>query len=68
MPVLLIWGDRDSFVPRRDQHALQAGFPDARLEVYAEVGHAVHWEDPARVAADVLTFLGLAATATARES
>lgn len=53
MPVLLVWGERDAFVPRRDQDALCAVFPDARLEVYAGTGHALHWEDPARVAADL---------------
>ena len=58
MPVLLVWGERDSFVPRRDQDLLRSAFPDARLEVYAATGHAVHWEDPARVARHLLAFLG----------
>jgi non-heme chloroperoxidase len=57
MPVLLIWGEHDAFVARRDQDALCAAFPDARLHGYAATGHAVHWEDPARVAADLLAFV-----------
>jgi non-heme chloroperoxidase len=58
MPVLLVWGEQDTFVPRRDQDALRAAFPDARLEAYPATGHAVHWEDPARVAADLRAFIG----------
>ena len=52
-PTLLLWGERDAFVPRSDQDALLAAIPAAQLEVYRDIGHAVHWEAPARVAADV---------------
>lgn len=57
LPVLLVWGERDSFVPRRDQDALAAAFPDARLQAYAATGHAVHWEDPRRMASDLVNFV-----------
>jgi len=57
-PSLLIWGDRDGFVDRRDQLALASAIPDARLLVYEGVGHLVLWERPERVAADVADFLG----------
>lgn len=57
MPVLLVWGENDTFVPRRDQDALCGAFPDAHLKAYAATGHAVHWEDPARVAADLRAFV-----------
>jgi pimeloyl-ACP methyl ester carboxylesterase len=30
--------------------------PDARLEVYEGVGHALHWEQPRRFEADVAAF------------
>jgi pimeloyl-ACP methyl ester carboxylesterase len=56
-PTLLIWGDRDAFVPQADQYRLLATLPDARLAVYRGFGHAVHWEDPARVADEIATFL-----------
>jgi pimeloyl-ACP methyl ester carboxylesterase len=54
---LLLWGDRDAFFARNVQESLVRGLPQARLRTYAGVGHAVHWEVPARVAADIATFL-----------
>jgi len=41
-------------VPRAEQDRLLATLPFARLEVYEDTGHAVHWEQPARVVADLL--------------
>jgi non-heme chloroperoxidase len=56
-PTLLIWGERDAFVPRADQDALMAEIRGARrLVVHAGGGHAVHWEDPARVAGEIAAF------------
>ena len=52
-PTLALWGERDNFVPRRDQDALLAAMPRAELAIYRGIGHAVHWEAPARVAADI---------------
>jgi len=54
---LIIWGDQDAFCPRADQDALLARIPDSRLTVYAGAGHALHWEEPARYAADVAAFV-----------
>ena len=56
VPTLIIWGDQDAFCPRADQDALLAAIPDVRLTVYAGAGHALHWEEPARYAADVAAF------------
>jgi pimeloyl-ACP methyl ester carboxylesterase len=55
-PTLILWGDKDAIAPREDQEVLAAAIPDARLEVYAGAGHAPHWEEPARVAADIASF------------
>ena len=41
-------------LPRSDGEALAAAIPDCRLVTYAGTGHMVHWEDPERVAADVV--------------
>ncbi len=57
VPILLVWGTKDDAALRGDQEALCAACPEARLEVHVGAGHAVHWEDPARVAADVLSFI-----------
>jgi pimeloyl-ACP methyl ester carboxylesterase len=55
-PALLVWGDHDTFVTREDQDALLAAIPGARLSVHEGGGHAMHWEDPAGFAHDVLAF------------
>jgi pimeloyl-ACP methyl ester carboxylesterase len=52
-PTVILWGDRDEFVPRGDQDALAAAIPGSRLVVYENTGHVVHWEQPERVAADL---------------
>ena len=57
VPTTLLWGDRDAYVPRADQNRLLALLPSARLEVYEDTGHAVHWEQPARVVTDLLAVL-----------
>jgi non-heme chloroperoxidase len=56
MPALLIWGDRDAFIPRDVQDELLETLPDCRLSVYEGVGHAVHWERPKRFATEVAAF------------
>ena len=56
-PTLLIWGTRDTVTLRRDQDALVKGIQGAELKVYEGTGHALHWEEPARVAADIAAFV-----------
>lgn len=56
-PTLIIWGARDELLHREDQEMLQASIPGARLVVYADTGHLVMWEQPERVAADLVTFI-----------
>jgi non-heme chloroperoxidase len=55
-PTLVVWGERDAFSPRRAQDELVAAIPGARLSVYAGAGHAMHWEEPARFAAELAGF------------
>jgi pimeloyl-ACP methyl ester carboxylesterase len=55
-PTLIVWGDQDAFCPRSDQDIL-ATIPRSELRVYAGAGHAMHWEEPARVAADLAAFI-----------
>lgn len=55
-PTLLVWGDRDAYISRRDQQVLQEGLPNARLVVHAGRGHSPHWEAPAAVAAEIAAF------------
>jgi non-heme chloroperoxidase len=55
-PALGVWGERDEMVDRAERDALVAAIPDARALVYAGAGHAPHWEQPARVAGDLVAF------------
>lgn len=56
-PTLIVWGDRDAFVPRADPLRLHAGIAGSRLVVYPDTGHALHWEMPERFAADLTEFV-----------
>jgi non-heme chloroperoxidase len=56
-PTLLLHGAHDSFAIGRDQTALLEAIAGARLVRYADAGHALHWEEPARFAADVAAFV-----------
>jgi non-heme chloroperoxidase len=56
-PTRMIWGDRDAYIPRDEQLLLADAIPGAELIVYEGTGHALHWEEPARAAADVAAFL-----------
>jgi non-heme chloroperoxidase len=56
-PTLAVWGAHDALVPRADQDHFLARIAGSRLVVYQEGGHAPHWEEPARFAADVSAFV-----------
>jgi non-heme chloroperoxidase len=56
-PALMIWGDRDEMTNLGEQHRLIEASLSGRLAIYEGAGHAVHWEEPARVAADITTFV-----------
>jgi non-heme chloroperoxidase len=54
---LILWGDKDEVVSRADQATLFREIPNATLKVYEKTGHGMHWETPARVAADLSAFV-----------
>ncbi|MPZ20252.1 MAG: alpha/beta fold hydrolase [Luteitalea sp.] len=56
-PTLILWGDQDGLSPRQDQEALRTAIPGARLIVHRGAGHGLHWEDPGRVAVDLVAFI-----------
>jgi pimeloyl-ACP methyl ester carboxylesterase len=56
-PTLIIWGGRDELLPRQDAETLAAAIPASRLVVYQETGHLVLWEQPERVAKDLVDFV-----------
>jgi pimeloyl-ACP methyl ester carboxylesterase len=55
-PTLLLCGGQDDFA-RDEQETLLAGIPGARQLVYRDAGHALHWEEPQRFAADLAAFV-----------
>ena len=56
-PTLVLWGDRDALIPYSDQQTLVKAIIDSRLIVYQGAGHAPHWEEPARFAAQISAFV-----------
>jgi pimeloyl-ACP methyl ester carboxylesterase len=55
-PTLIFWGDQDAFCPRSDQEALATAIAGSQFVVYPGVGHALHWEEPDRFAAELVAF------------
>jgi len=55
-PALIVWGDVDPLCPRAAQDDLLRAIARSQLVVYEGAGHAMHWEEPARVAADLARF------------
>ncbi|KWR89200.1 alpha/beta fold hydrolase [Cupriavidus sp. IDO] len=56
-PTLVLWGERDRWIPPAHAQAFAERIPGARLQRYAGLGHVPMEEDPQRVAADLLPFL-----------
>lgn len=56
-PVLVFWGDKDSFCSKKDQEQLISGIANSKLIIYENTGHALHWEEPARFAKDITAFV-----------
>lgn len=56
-PTLIIAGDRDTTVPLRAKQLLAARIPHARLEIFADSGHATPVDQPDRFNELVLEFI-----------
>jgi non-heme chloroperoxidase len=70
-PTLLVYGDCDNFVGAAEQERLTAAIRRSRRVVYEGIGHAVHWDDPERFAAELVAFVeaqGSSRTMSASES
>lgn len=64
-PALLVWGDQDSYTGRQAQDRLVEVLPQATLVIYEGIGHALHWEQPARFARDLEGFVSQVSSAAA---
>jgi non-heme chloroperoxidase len=58
---LVIWGSEDAFCERSAQYEVIARYDEAQLSIYEGTGHAVHWEEPERVAGEIAAFAGVRA-------
>lgn len=58
-PTLIVWGDQDHLpvASREVQDEFLRAIHDSRLVVYTGAGHSPHWEQPARFAADLASFV-----------
>jgi pimeloyl-ACP methyl ester carboxylesterase len=56
-PTLIISGARDDLLPHDDQARLAAAIPQSRLVTYESTGHLVLWEQPERIASDLIAFV-----------
>lgn len=57
VPTLVLWGDKDRWVPLADARRFQADIKDARLVIFEDLGHNPMEEDPTATAAAVAAFL-----------
>jgi non-heme chloroperoxidase len=57
VPVMLLHGGQDAFVPADDLARLVAGLPSAEAHTWPGAGHAMHWEDPQAFAALLQRFV-----------
>ncbi|HKY93650.1 MAG TPA: alpha/beta hydrolase [Kiloniellales bacterium] len=56
-PTMLVWGDSDALVPRREQELLTQQIPQSMVRIFPGVGHAVQWEAPEGFAGLVQRFV-----------
>jgi len=56
-PTLIVGGAQDAGYPRAAQEALASAIAGSQLLVYHDAGHLLHWEEPQRFAADLVTFV-----------
>ena len=57
LPMLIVWGEKDSIIPAAHGTALAAQNPAARLELFALSGHFPHLTEPDRLAAVVTDWI-----------
>ena len=56
LPALILWPTEDKYIPFAPDYQRE-GFPTARVEVFENHGHWLHWENPDGVAELVVPFL-----------
>ncbi|UED84684.1 alpha/beta fold hydrolase [Streptomyces profundus] len=67
-PVLICWGEDDTWIPPARAHELAANIPTATLTTLPGAGHLVQEDAPAELTAALRTFLTTAAEGGSRQS
>ena len=57
LPVLIVWGERDTIIPVSHAEAARETLPGSRLEIFDDVGHMPQLEAPGRFVAALERFL-----------
>jgi pimeloyl-ACP methyl ester carboxylesterase len=57
VPTLVMWGERDTWIPPADARQFVEDIPDASLVTYPKLGHVPNEEAPAETAPDAAAFL-----------
>jgi non-heme chloroperoxidase len=57
VPAIIFWGDKDGVCFRKDQDEFLKNIKGSKLVIYEGIGHALHWEEPARFAKDLVAFI-----------
>jgi pimeloyl-ACP methyl ester carboxylesterase len=58
MPLMFLWGERDSLIPVSQAHDAHAKVPSSRLEIFADSGHFPQLDEPERFLDVLLDFMG----------
>jgi pimeloyl-ACP methyl ester carboxylesterase len=58
MPVLVVWGTDDAWIPVDRARRLAELIPGARLELIEDAGHLIQLDQPARLEGALMTWLG----------
>jgi pimeloyl-ACP methyl ester carboxylesterase len=59
MPTLILWGEKDSWIPVRQGYVLEKAIPGSNLIIFPGAGHVPMEEIPTESVAEYLSFLGV---------
>ena len=57
LPVLIVWGEDDAWLPLAQAHELHELIPGSRLVTIAEANHLIQFDAPARLTVELAEFL-----------
>lgn len=58
IPVRVVWGERDAFVPRKGATLTEAYLPPGEVRYWPDASHWLLVEEPERVAGEMIAFFG----------